>query len=95
MKKFTPMISAFIPVIISLVVFDNVIFTNKNLRINFEKTAYSKTYIHIRNVFAEELKPLNSISKPQKSELIRNVTFKSKPISKEIASNWKSSTLLQ
>jgi hypothetical protein len=95
MRKFTPTISALIPIVISLVVFDNVIFTNNNLRANFEKTAFSYTYIQIRNVFAEELKPVNRDPKIQKTELIRNVTFKSKPISKETASNWKSSTLLQ
>jgi hypothetical protein len=95
MKKLTPMISAFIPVIISLVVFDNVIFTDKNLRTNFENTAISHTYYQVRNIFAEELKPLKNKRNEQKSELIRNVSLKIEKSPRIIATNWKSSTLLQ
>jgi hypothetical protein len=84
MKKLTPMISALIPIIISFVVFDNVIFTNKNLRTNFEKTPISHTYLKFREIFADKLKPLEGKNEKQKPTIIRN-----------IAINWKSSTLLQ
>ena len=89
------MISAFIPVIISLVVFDNVIFTDKNLRTNFENTAVSHTYYQVRSIFAEELKPLKSIRDDQRPKLIRNVSLKIENSPRIIATNWKSSTLLQ
>jgi hypothetical protein len=95
MKKLTPMISAFIPVIISLVVFDNIIFTDKNLRTNFENTAFSHTYYQLRGIFAEELKPPKNKSNEQKPELIRNVSLKIENSPRGITANWKSSTLLQ
>jgi len=95
MKKLTPMISAFIPVIISLVVFDNVIFTDKNLRTNFENTAISHTYFQVRKIFTEELTPINNKTIDRKPELIRNVSVKLENNPKKIANNWKSSTLLQ
>jgi hypothetical protein len=94
MKKFMPIISAFIPVIISIVVFDNVISSDKSINRNFQNSLIYPSYISARETL------LNKATKQPRIDsknLIRNAkiqTIKVTP-STDIAINWKSNTLIR
>lgn len=88
--KLLPMISAIIPVIITLSVFDNALLSDTASNTINKTSKIYQNYIGIRGILLTQDKLHQKIS-PIKT--YRNT--EKLPDRQEIASNWKSSTLLQ
>jgi len=87
--KLLPIISAIIPIVITLFVFDNAIFSDtSSTSINKTNPIY-QNYLSLRNIIF----PIEKGSLKKPINTTRNITRNTTNL--EIASNWKSSTLLQ